>query len=283
MVRLQFCTLLSRLRRHEQAFAEASYSKAMIDELWDILTEAKEACAMVDATGDYSRSTWEYRGLIRNPPGWLSKLAEVSVLGRQAIATELEFLGHPPVGSLVRLTPGDGLMAESIDPDAETVEVTVTADRLQEEALHVARNLLPEEDPVRKLSEKILVDAADRKTYSPPRALLKRRSTALLEVPLDDLQLPPQRSKPPPLEIPADLPAMYRVGEKQRLWTPSKHNESLESFPSTADTGGLFWWLLERGVPHKREGPDVPDFLGISDSTSRRCEGAQLHQKSDIA
>mmetsp|Transcript_9449 Transcript_9449/g.33456 ORF Transcript_9449/g.33456 Transcript_9449/m.33456 type:complete len:264 (-) Transcript_9449:24-815(-) len=165
LVRLQLCAVLSQLGRHDQAYSEASQARTEVDSIWGTLTEAAEVVKEADAMGDYSRPAPHLRKMLLRPPSWMCRVVEAGVQTRQAMAVELEFMGDVPSSGGMLMVKG-GQDADG-DCDASETKSVVLEDRddLHEEACRLARQLLPEDNEIRMLAEKALLQANTRRMY----------------------------------------------------------------------------------------------------------------------
>lgn len=141
ILRLQLAVALSRIARHRQALDEARAAKLEMDEFWKAVFQGRLEADESLITGDTTKPAPPMKRMLSNPPPWLSRAVEVTVQSRQSVALESEFVG--PLQ----------------DSDAEKAAWRKELQRLHQEAVDVARELLEDGDPVRARAEKGLEEA----------------------------------------------------------------------------------------------------------------------------
>lgn len=157
-VRLSLCVALSQLNRHDQALAEARGAKKETDEIWRTMREASAEAAEADALGITTQPAPRLRKMIRNPPTWLGKVVEIAIQARQAIAVELEFEGsatelrpQQPDETTVSFSDSSTLSPSSNTQSLRLHEIAV----MNEEAAKLAKDLLPQDSPIRIAAERV--------------------------------------------------------------------------------------------------------------------------------
>jgi len=182
-LRLQLCAVLSRLGRHPQALIEARAAKHETDEVW---RTALGGCAeLVEASeeGNLNKPAAPLRRLLLRPPPWLPSVVEASIQARQCVALELEFVQdglegeeaaapQPPPGldgpDVTNLGTGEEASAGSEAHAEGPLEEEVQG--MHREAVLLARQLLPEEHPVRDGAERAMLLRELRRQEAAERA-----------------------------------------------------------------------------------------------------------------
>jgi len=181
LVRLHLCCALSSDGRHAEALSEARGAKRELDEVWKTMTGAAIEAEEAWDAGDMSRPAKHLSKMIKSPPSWTTRMVELAIQVRQALALELEFVHAPlPAG---RREPGRSFMSEDAAGEQEAareaageeawcvgeglapVPKMTTVEEIQHlhmEAAHFARQLLPEGNPVRARAEKGHNEHGDR-------------------------------------------------------------------------------------------------------------------------
>jgi hypothetical protein len=209
--------LLSRLDAHAEAVDEAREACRVTDNLWQIMAGASAEAEVSWLGGDYSRPARDLKRLLSCPPKWLERAVEVSIQARQCLALELEYMCKPPrpppepegdeLGG--ETTPGRDrardalewvllggaeqkekaqdalervllfaqLEAEAKEEEAENM-IIQEIERLHEEAVVLAGQLLPDAHSVRARAEKAQDERQTRMTTfatpSPPSVLVTK-------------------------------------------------------------------------------------------------------------
>mmetsp|Transcript_19794 Transcript_19794/g.55654 ORF Transcript_19794/g.55654 Transcript_19794/m.55654 type:complete len:628 (-) Transcript_19794:177-2060(-) len=272
-VHLQMCTVLSRTGRHPQAAEEAAAAQHQMDQLWKSMLEAAAEAEIATAEGDPTRPAEPLRKLLRRPPPWLERAVEVSIQARQCLALEMEFEIRPAprkpgapslpasptsVGIELDDDPGTpspaGVEAEPGSPKPPKTP-RETMEGLHEEAVLLARQLLPAEHPVRARAEQVQKDMQSRQEMKRARYLARTKSAPcscfadgdgwldksdnLEDLLREDALQADDELTILPSEAPSEFPKLLRsLPPKQPSATsPTATSKVLLSTPST-DVGG---------------------------------------------
>eukprot|EP00747_Dinoflagellata_sp_TGD_P022132 gnl/TRDRNA2_/TRDRNA2_128925_c0_seq1.p1 gnl/TRDRNA2_/TRDRNA2_128925_c0~~gnl/TRDRNA2_/TRDRNA2_128925_c0_seq1.p1 ORF type:complete len:606 (+),score=135.52 gnl/TRDRNA2_/TRDRNA2_128925_c0_seq1:170-1987(+) len=133
-VRLQLCTVLSKVNWHIKALDMARCAMEEIDEGWRALSVASADLEEAITYGDLTRPAANFQKVLRQPPAWLARAVDIRIQARLCVALELEFQ-----------VKGSTAQEEKVDQDAICTEIG----QLYSEGAHLARQLLPDDHPVR--------------------------------------------------------------------------------------------------------------------------------------
>lgn len=209
-VRLAMCTALSQLGRHAQALDEARGAKRETDAIWETMAEASKEAQEADAIGVTTRPSAPLRKMIRQPPPWLTRVIEVGVQARQAIALELEY--DHPLQNLVDAPLSPAKKTKEGEPRPPPSPLEEIAEH-HHEAADMAIRLLPEDSHVRQAAERAHQHSHIRHEarHAPKPMIRALRSTTLAPVPYSPSSSP-SASKPVPYAIPDFEKPMFQMG-----------------------------------------------------------------------
>lgn len=161
ILRLQLAIGLSKVTRHRQALEEARGAKAEMDDFWKAAFQGRMDAEEASMTGDTSKPAPPMKRMLNNPPSWLPRAVEVTVQTRQCVALESEFVG--PLQ----------------DTEEARAEWRAELERLHQEAVDSATQLLGEGDPVRTRARRGLEEAQARASkVANPEGRVRRSVTA---------------------------------------------------------------------------------------------------------
>eukprot|EP00931_Biecheleriopsis_adriatica_P101532 TRINITY_DN76649_c0_g1_i1.p1 TRINITY_DN76649_c0_g1~~TRINITY_DN76649_c0_g1_i1.p1 ORF type:complete len:670 (+),score=143.70 TRINITY_DN76649_c0_g1_i1:75-2084(+) len=180
-LRLQLCTALSQIGRHQQAMEEALNSKAELDSVWYLLTDAVEEVEALNAQGLFLQLDEALRTHLQSPPRWLQRMLETAIQARLCISLEAEYTlpdeeFQAALDASMDLSTGVPsslvpLDAENTAEQQEEVLIGMPLPRLSlgqevaqmhREALLLSRNLLPKGHATRVETEKTIREAQSR-------------------------------------------------------------------------------------------------------------------------
>eukprot|EP00928_Gymnodinium_smaydae_P013504 TRINITY_DN14922_c0_g1_i1.p1 TRINITY_DN14922_c0_g1~~TRINITY_DN14922_c0_g1_i1.p1 ORF type:complete len:672 (+),score=150.41 TRINITY_DN14922_c0_g1_i1:157-2172(+) len=169
-VHMHMCAVLSRLGRHQQALEEARAGCLTSEDLWRTMAKAVAEAEEAEVTSDSTKPIPALKAMLLRPPSWLEQAIETTVHVRQACAIEAELLGDSSLNNVFqfhqrgvyRRNMSDSALLSAAALDCGGGETVVGAtgwslevDRLHEEALSMARQLLTEDHPARLHAEQV--------------------------------------------------------------------------------------------------------------------------------
>jgi len=172
LVRLQLAGIYSGMAQRREALAEAASAMLEADAAWQAMLSDSAGPSSTSSTSEPPVPADALSALLKDPPPWLERTAEVSVLARCRAASELQAAAETAGG----MQPGQGKVAGD--------EALREAGGLLKEAEMLSRHFLPDEHRAcRALAnalERLAIATEERDSISQPSVTFSASAPSLM-------------------------------------------------------------------------------------------------------